>query len=89
MIGNHLVDTIIHSRLQRFTAQREGARPLDVTLNLPGMHNIANALAAIAVGTELGVPRTNDFNGPDQTGGGYYQYFTRDGRRCSAAVACR
>jgi ABC-type xylose transport system permease subunit len=34
----------------RFTAQREGARPLDVTLNLPGMHNVANALAAIAVG---------------------------------------
>jgi UDP-N-acetylmuramate--alanine ligase len=40
----------------RFTAQREGARPLDVTLNLPGVHNVANALAAIAVGTELGVP---------------------------------
>jgi UDP-N-acetylmuramate--alanine ligase len=40
----------------RFTARREGAAPLDVTLNLPGQHNVANALAAIAVGTELGVP---------------------------------
>jgi UDP-N-acetylmuramate--alanine ligase len=30
-------------------------RDLDVTLNLPGMHNIRNALAAVAVGFELGV----------------------------------
>ena len=40
----------------RFRVLRETAGPLDVTLNLPGMHNVANALAAIAVGTELGVP---------------------------------
>ena len=40
----------------RFRVQRERAQPLDVTLNLPGLHNVANALAAIAVGTELGVP---------------------------------
>jgi UDP-N-acetylmuramate--alanine ligase len=31
------------------------ANPLDVTLNLPGVHNVRNALAAIAVGVELGV----------------------------------
>jgi len=29
--------------------------PLSVTLNLPGRHNVLNALAAIAVATELGV----------------------------------
>jgi len=29
--------------------------PLSVTLNLPGRHNVQNALAAIAVATELGV----------------------------------
>jgi len=29
--------------------------PLEITLNLPGRHNIRNALAAIAVGHELGV----------------------------------
>jgi len=29
--------------------------PLSVELNLPGRHNVLNALAAIAVGTELGV----------------------------------
>jgi UDP-N-acetylmuramate--alanine ligase len=39
----------------RFTARREGKAPLEVTLNLPGAHNVQNALAAIAVGTELGV----------------------------------
>jgi UDP-N-acetylmuramate--alanine ligase len=40
----------------RFRALREGAPgALDVRLNLPGRHNVQNALAAIAVGTELGV----------------------------------
>jgi UDP-N-acetylmuramate--alanine ligase len=39
----------------RFGARREGKAPLEVTLNLPGAHNVQNALAAIAVGTELGV----------------------------------
>jgi UDP-N-acetylmuramate--alanine ligase len=40
----------------RFRALREGASPLEITLNLPGRHNVQNALAAIAVATELGVP---------------------------------
>jgi len=31
------------------------AEPLSVTLNLPGTHNVRNALAAIAVASELGV----------------------------------
>jgi len=39
----------------RFTALREQRPALAVTLNLPGQHNVQNALAAIAVGTELGV----------------------------------
>lgn len=38
-----------------FTALREDSPPLPVTLNLPGRHNVQNALAAIAVATELGV----------------------------------
>jgi UDP-N-acetylmuramate--alanine ligase len=37
----------------KFRALRQGAKPLDVVLNLPGRHNVLNALAAIAVGTEL------------------------------------
>ena len=38
----------------RFRARR-GKDAFDVTLNLPGHHNVLNALAAIAVGVELGV----------------------------------
>ena len=38
-----------------FEVQRAGRPPLPVTLNLPGRHNVLNALAAIAVATELGV----------------------------------
>jgi len=40
----------------RFRALREKAEPLEVTLNLPGRHNVQNALAAIAVASELAVP---------------------------------
>ncbi|MBB3973624.1 GMC family oxidoreductase [Hansschlegelia beijingensis] len=36
---------------------------------------------------ELGVRRTDDFNAGDQEGVGYYQLFTRNGWRNSAAVA--
>ena len=40
----------------RFHAVREGrSKVLDVTLNLPGRHNVQNALAAIAVAAELGL----------------------------------
>jgi UDP-N-acetylmuramate--alanine ligase len=39
----------------KFRALRPGAKPLEVLLNLPGRHNVLNALAAIAVGTEIGV----------------------------------
>jgi UDP-N-acetylmuramate--alanine ligase len=35
---------------------RSGGAELAITLNLPGVHNVRNALAAIAVGAELGVP---------------------------------
>ena len=38
-----------------FTAMREDAPSLDIVLNLPGTHNVQNALAAIAIATELEV----------------------------------
>ncbi len=38
-----------------FTVQRSGHDDLAVVLNLPGRHNVLNALAAIAVASELGV----------------------------------
>ena len=40
----------------RFRARREKAAALEVMLNLPGRHNVLNALAAIAVAGELGIP---------------------------------
>jgi UDP-N-acetylmuramate--alanine ligase len=38
-----------------FTAMREDAPALDIVLNMPGTHNVQNALAAIAIATELEV----------------------------------
>lgn len=38
-----------------FGVVRDGAPDLDITLNLPGEHNVRNSLAAIAVATELGI----------------------------------
>ncbi len=49
------VDVRPEGTTMRFTALRDGAAPLDVTLNLPGVHNVLNALAAIAVAGEIGV----------------------------------
>jgi len=43
--------------------------------------------AIIRGAEELGVPRTEDFNGGNQEGVGYYQLFTHNGWRNSAAVA--
>ena len=40
----------------RFRVLRNGLEPLDVKLNLPGQHNVLNALAAIAVARELSIP---------------------------------
>jgi len=37
-----------------FTVRREGLADLDIVLNHPGMHNVLNALSAIAVATEVG-----------------------------------
>ena len=48
------VDTQMHFTVQR----RNGVElpDLDVVLNLPGHHNVLNALAAIGIAVELGVP---------------------------------
>ena len=40
----------------RFRVLRGDEAPLDISLNLPGRHNVLNALAAIGVATELKVP---------------------------------
>ena len=38
-----------------FQVSRKVGAPINVTVNLPGMHNVLNSLAAIAVGLELGI----------------------------------
>jgi UDP-N-acetylmuramate--alanine ligase len=39
----------------RFTVESAGRKPLEIELNLPGMHNVLNSLAAVAVAAELGL----------------------------------
>lgn len=53
--GYRAVDVRQRARAWQFRALRPGAPDLDVTINLPGMHNVSNALAAIAVATDEGV----------------------------------
>lgn len=51
------VDIANQEGRMQFTALRNGERsPIDITLNLPGHHNVLNALAAIAVAWELQLP---------------------------------
>ena len=69
------VDVVADAGTMRFTVQRRnGVRQpdLDVRLNLPGDHNVLNALAAIAVASELELPDAPvvkglaEFNGVDR-----------------------
>jgi UDP-N-acetylmuramate--alanine ligase len=50
-------NVVVEEGRMRFTCmRRNGATSrMEVTLNLPGLHNVLNALATIAVATELGV----------------------------------
>ena len=51
------VDIQSEAGRMHFTALRNGERsPIEVTLNIPGRHNVLNALAAIAVAWELNLP---------------------------------
>ena len=43
--------------------------------------------AIIGGANELGIPRVEDFNGPNQEGVGYYRLFTKNGWRSSSATA--
>src|SRR5690606_30882429 len=49
------VNIVREGMQSRFDVERAGGTTLAVRLNLPGTHNVLNALAAIAVGTELEV----------------------------------
>ncbi len=49
------LDVVQHGTRMRFRAVRAGRRDIDVELAIPGNHNVLNALAAIAIGQELGI----------------------------------
>lgn len=65
----------------QFTVLREGHKPLAITLNLPGKHNVLNALAAVAVATDEGITDTalqralNRFEGIGRRFQHYGQFF--------------
>ena len=50
------VDVRAQGTRMAYTVLRENHPPLPVVLNLPGVHNVVNSLAAIAIATLVGVP---------------------------------
>ena len=61
-----------------------GDGPLHVS-NMRARRDVCDAY--IDAAQEIGIPRNDDFNGPRQEGAGYFQLTTRNGWRCSSAVA--
>lgn len=51
-----LVDLETHNFRSRFVVMKDGETLGEVTLNIPGAHNALNALAVIALATEIGLP---------------------------------
>lgn len=49
------IDVRSEGTRMRYTILRKGHDPLPVVLNLPGMHNVVNSLAAVAIATLVGV----------------------------------
>ena len=66
------------------SAVHGGDGPLKVS-DIGARHELIEAF--IAGAGQVGVPRTEDFNGRDQEGAGYYQLTTHKGLRCSTAKA--
>ena len=86
------VDVRADGATMRFRVVRKDARQapladLDITLNLAGTHNVLNALAAIAVGMEVGAPDAAivkalaEFGGVDRRFQGYGDVALDPGRR--------
>jgi UDP-N-acetylmuramate--alanine ligase len=61
----------MHFTVERRTVRRHGNKPgpLQIELNLPGLHNVCNALAAIGIATELGVSDQAIMKGLSEFGG--------------------
>lgn len=52
-----------------FTAMYHGTAVMEVVLNVPGMHNVSNALSAIALSLDLKLPKEAILNGLSVFGG--------------------
>ena len=89
------VDVLAQNGQMRFTVQRRNGvtlPDLQVVLNLAGEHNVRNALAAIAVAVELGVPdeavlsALADFKGVGRRFQRYGDVHTADGQGCFTVI---
>lgn len=60
------IDVVPDGMRWTFTARRPNGSDLDIELPLPGIHNVSNALAAIAVATEEGVSDDHIVDGLSQ-----------------------
>ena len=80
------IDVSADATRMRFTILRPDHAPLPVTLNLPGLHNVRNALAAVAVATLAGVSDDaivaglRDFRGVGRRFAQWGEFPTRDAR---------
>ncbi len=70
---------------QRGASEYHGADGPQAASDIGSKHELVEAF--IRGAAEQGIPRNDDFNGAAQEGAGYYQLTTRNGLRCSAAVA--
>ena len=52
-----------------FTVMHKGEKVMDVSLNVPGMHNVSNALAAVALSVDMKLPLEAVRLGLDKFGG--------------------
>jgi choline dehydrogenase len=69
---------------QRGASEYHGAGGPLAASDIAARHELTEAF--IRGANELGVARTDDFNGARQEGAGYYQLTTRNGLRCSSAT---
>ena len=53
------VDIVAEGQQTRFVVQRPQGESFPVLLNMPGLHNVLNALAAVVVALELGVSQSS------------------------------
>ena len=72
------------SNLPKSSDLHNQSGPLTVS-DYPDHHQLSEAFVNGA--GQIGIPRNEDFNGPEQDGAGYYQMTTRNGRRASTAQA--